>query len=433
MLGTSLRLQRRRKKAKQTLKKYSASPMQLEQFQYELRDPKNRRLRYDATQIVYDEMLHRAKKGWNFVADVFGDPGIGKSVTVLGLWERWRDIIRKLTGSEPKFFITFSRWQTARIVKQAKQFDLIIQDEDTRQSGYGARTTEQALSNILDIIRKEQICFVFVGPNEKTLSVVNFAMEVVLQNEKEKKNLLKIYNGKGRLIGRAELPIVKDQKLKEEYDKLKQENIERIKQSGGRDSEIVDLEQLEEDKEIVLKFAQGRGWDLKNQKRIKVACRAAGISGQNEYIDMLATYIDMTLDAIEDIGTIINMRQEEKKMSIHPGGIVEKYCSLLRAYAQENDLEKTIDDLIANHFEGKSYNDIAAERGVNKNTISTNIKRAKRKIDKVSGFLWEQAIFSWILEKFENYTQEREHLQLLKLVNGQEVDHFPVHLSLIHI
>lgn len=402
--------------------------MQKDQFKYEYRDPKNRKLRWDATDVIYQEMEYRAQKGWNFVSDVYGDPGIGKSSLAIGLYEKWKEIVKKL-GFErkPRLFTTFSRWQTAQVTKQAKKYDLIVQDEDTLLSGSGSRTSEDALSNILSIIRQEQICFIFVGPKEKTLNVVNFSFEVVLQNEQERKNLVKVYNHKARLVGRAELPILRDKELEAEYLRRKTENIERIKQSQGRDSEILDPAQLEQDMQTVLEHSREQGWDLKNKKRITVACRLAGIAGQKDYIDYLTTFIDMMMDSLEDIGTVVSMKRKEKNLVLYPGSIVDKYRQSIESWSLENDLETAYRDLESNHFLNKSYSDIAAARDVGKNTISSNIKRAKRKLDKVSGLFWEQAIFSWMLEQLQQIAAATKDLQLVQLVNGQEVDSFPVH------
>ena len=88
--------------------------------------------------------------------------------------------------------------------------------------------------------------------------------------------------------------------------------------------------------------------------------------------------------------------------------------------------EQAFDDLIQNHFELKSYQDIGVRRDVGKNTISSNIQRALKTIHKnaLSGSFWEAAIFSWMFEHLEKISREN-NLVLDKIVDGQVVDAFP--------
>ncbi|MFW9924536.1 MAG: hypothetical protein ACFFDW_14730 [Candidatus Thorarchaeota archaeon] len=82
--------------------------------------------------------------------------------------------------------------------------------------------------------------------------------------------------------------------------------------------------------------------------------------------------------------------------------------------------------MVANHFELKFYLDSASSRNVGKTTISSNIKRAEKTLQKnaLSGSLWEAAIFSWILEQLQYISREKGFI-LEKFVDAQPVDTFP--------
>ncbi|MHA1407172.1 MAG: hypothetical protein ACTSSG_07300 [Candidatus Heimdallarchaeaceae archaeon] len=145
------------------------------------------------------------------------------------------------------------------------------------------------------------------------------------------------------------------------------------------------------------------------------------------FFQMIVDRIQSQVKDVFDLGGFSGAHaQRKEKMRIYPGSIVDKYRKALEEWAKENDQETTIQDLLANHFDGKSYSEIAVERDVNKNTISTNIKRAKRKINKISGGLWEQSIFSWILEQVEKRAKE-QNLTVFKIANGVIVEQFPKH------
>jgi len=118
--------------------------------------------------------------------------------------------------------------------------------------------------------------------------------------------------------------------------------------------------------------------------------------------------------------------KEHKDLVIPPGSIVDKYRSLIKDHTAGNSKEQAFEDLIQNHFEKISYQEIADHREVVKSTISSNVKRAAKELQKkgLSGSLWEQAIFSWVYEYLENYSREN-HLIIEKLVNDQLVDVYP--------
>jgi len=61
---------------------------------------------------------------------------------------------------------------------------------------------------------------------------------------------------------------LKDPQLLAEYEQLKKENMSRLLSSAGRDSEQINIEQIYDDVKAVMDFAQERGWNLKNLKRI---------------------------------------------------------------------------------------------------------------------------------------------------------------------
>ncbi len=118
--------------------------------------------------------------------------------------------------------------------------------------------------------------------------------------------------------------------------------------------------------------------------------------------------------------------RENEDLIIHPGSIVDKYRLSIKAYGEKISQEQSFEDLVNNHFELKSYLEIASKRNVVKSSISSNIKRAERELHKkaLSGSLWEAAIFSWIYEQLEEISREN-NLVLDKFVDGQLVEAYP--------
>jgi len=140
----------------------------------------------------------------------------------------------------------------------------------------------------------------------------------------------------------------------------------------------------------------------------------------------ISDHIRVILKKEFEDGYYVNQTTATIPLPDYEGSIVQKYEQAVREFGKKQNIETAIEDLIANQFCNESYSDIGKRRGVGKNTISGNINDvAKPKLDKVSGDLWEQSIFTWVLEYLEKIAAEKE-LNIYKFVNNQLVDSFPV-------
>lgn len=118
-----------------------------------------------------------------------------------------------------------------------------------------------------------------------------------------------------------------------------------------------------------------------------------------------------------DDSHFIGLRAREKSEMINPpGGIVEKFRTILNSHKDNSELFESINDLDKNLFENKSYGDLEKETNRIRSTISQNINRAWNRIGWKS---WEQAIFTLVLE---NLTKNH---QVIKIINGKIVTKFP--------
>jgi len=274
---------------------FTSRPSALFQTMREIKKEKKIFRRNVSHSVLLKEFEYVIKNQLNIIIDLYGLPGSGKSEDAFSLWFHWKRLNTVLLNRDVNLIITFSRWQTIQAVKNAKDGDLILQDEDTRLSGHGSASAIAQMNNLLDTIRETQISFIFISPHEKaTLTLANLYIEQLLKDKVNRRNLIKIYNTKHILEGHAIIGLHNDHEFRKDYLKRKTKNIEKLKNSLGRDSVQIQEEQLEDDFNLIKDYADKKGFALDKKDKINIACRLAGVSGHVDYIKTLTNYVLLT-------------------------------------------------------------------------------------------------------------------------------------------
>jgi hypothetical protein len=123
------------------------------------------------------------------------DIGLGYSAIELmkrrGIWR------------EPLVHITFSVAETLRAIREAKELDVIMQDEDPGLMGRGSETAKTKIQTILKLMRKKRISFFFISPVRiQYITTGNLAFEVT-----HKKNPLTARITRGILYDREHVSL----------------------------------------------------------------------------------------------------------------------------------------------------------------------------------------------------------------------------------
>ncbi len=254
-------------------------------------NPKLRRyLRYNRSKLILDEIYYAVKRKTNIVIDIFGLPGTGKSEIAQSLAFYWKKAQKEIWDKDVNIHFSFSFAKTVELLMNETQYgDIIVQDESTRLSGSESKTSEAALANLLDLVRATQISFIFVSPNQKSLSVCNLRLESWLQDYDSRANTVIVYDRRDKVLGHAVIRLHNNEDLRKQYLDKKMENIDRIIKQMGRDSVTLDPEKLKRDVETVINTAESLkkeyniDLDLTKKDDVSIAFAFSGVAGSTRY------------------------------------------------------------------------------------------------------------------------------------------------------
>ena len=300
---------------------YVMRPMEEELIKHNLRtEPAYSALKSDFTvnELVISEIEHGIENEAMTVAEIVGIPGAGKSVFALSLARiiqmRWLEKIISLfrdgrikNAYTPKIYIGFDVDMTLQYLRTAKMGDTIIQDEDPEMMGGHAGTTKSQIENIMKVLRKACINFVFVSPiSTPYINMPNLVFEVIAKNKRLRRTKAALYDRKYHAVGWTILKILdEDDPLLVEYEKMKDINLEDIKASGGRRSVKISGEQLMEDVKKLIKYLQSIKYNF--TKRHTIAdlvehASAAKVEGDTAYQRFVArTAIDYITQELSEL------------------------------------------------------------------------------------------------------------------------------------
>jgi ABC-type dipeptide/oligopeptide/nickel transport system ATPase component len=249
---------------------WTVRPMEEELVKHNLRtDSAYAALKSDftITEMMDAEINHGVKEDEMTVVEIVGIPGSGKSLfglTIARVMQtRWVKKIISLYKTKqinklyiPTVYIGFDVETTLRYLKDAKIGDVIIQDEDPAMMGGHSGSTKQQIENVMKVMRKACVSFIFISPlSTPYINMPNMVFEVIKKNKKKRLTKAALYDRKYHAAGWVIVKILDlDDELLIAYNGMKDENLERIKQSGGRRSVGISEEQVLEDMRKLLNY-----------------------------------------------------------------------------------------------------------------------------------------------------------------------------------
>lgn len=207
----------------------------------------------NASSILEEKIDFAVNKNKMIVGFITGLQGAGKSYFGITLANIILDKEEEKRGYRPRIHIGFERDETLQFVKDAKEGDVIIQDEVPLAAGFGDKTEAKKLRNTLMVLRKRHIHFLFISPEMEKIPGVQFAVEVLSYTERDRVTKAVLYDKRLMALGYCYLEALEDDDPQlVEYEKIKDDFVEKIQLSGGADVDNFNPEQYDKDVAIVL-------------------------------------------------------------------------------------------------------------------------------------------------------------------------------------
>lgn len=262
--------------------------------------------------------------------EILGIPGVGKSVLGLSfarhlqilwtnhlveLWNNDQENFANVTKSrdedgKPKFYLPTVRigsnmFQTTRHIKEGRMGDIVIQDEDPGLIGANARSIKRQIENLLKIMRKECINLIFISPIQVSyVANPTMVIEVVAKDIGQRVTYGAYYDRQINAHGWVIVEILQDNDpLMKFYLKVKDLNIEKIKQQAGKEQASFDREEVMADVQRLYAFITNSGIDLKKGKPslqfLETMCWfiEPPIKGNVKYIETVCRTLRQILDS----------------------------------------------------------------------------------------------------------------------------------------
>jgi len=294
-------------------------PMEEELIKHNLRSDKAyAALRNDiiVNELVVAEIEHGVEHEAMTVVEIVGIPGAGKSVFALTLARlmqmKWLDKIIRLYKEGrikepyvPKIYIGFDLATTLSHLQHARMGDIIIQDEDPEMMGAHSGSTKSQIENVMKIMRKACINFIFVSPvSTPYINMPNLVFEVIYKNTDLRQTRAALYDRKYHAAGWVIMHVLdEDDPLMKAYEAMKDANIELIKMSGGRRSVSISEEQVFADMQKLVDYLKRINYNFAKRRHSLVDmieyASMAGVEGNTQYQRIVARSV---LDYINDYG-----------------------------------------------------------------------------------------------------------------------------------
>lgn len=188
----------------------------------------------DATKYFYETNRQRiAMLNANVIIEIIGMAGVSKSWSALTLW----DLFNTWGGHRPKSSdvpnsVSFSFDDCQNQIDASIDGQCFLADERPRQVGLMSETSEEALENIIDVVRKKRISLILVSPTERHLPFYMFQLTAlgILYERRTGVFLCKSMNNK--IYGLVQIPAPRSELIRP-YEKAKDVFLDKIVSSGG--------------------------------------------------------------------------------------------------------------------------------------------------------------------------------------------------------
>ena len=232
----------------------------------------------DYSESFPNSVRTRIGNGGNMVLGISGEPNSGKSEGGATIGFEIQAALKEILSFNPPFYYSFTTSEfNENIVKikkdlaKIKSGGILLRDEDPREHGRGARTLSENLENIKEIVRKVQVFFIFIAPRkpkELSKTLFTYFLESAGKDYENNKIRFLLYDPThkdGKIpIGRIKIERHNNDKFREEYQKRKDEFIERGLSTGGQYAPEIDIIRFQKDVKNIYKFCLRKRIDQKN-------------------------------------------------------------------------------------------------------------------------------------------------------------------------
>jgi hypothetical protein len=132
----------------------------------------------DYTDIFSKSRETRIKNQSNIILIIHGEPHSGKSEVGQSISFDIKLDFKKYVKIDSKIYIGFSTVEFNTILRDIEIGDVLIRDESPKASGSGSRTIKNNLNNIIEMVRANQNCFIFISPKRVESNVVTYYLEM---------------------------------------------------------------------------------------------------------------------------------------------------------------------------------------------------------------------------------------------------------------
>lgn len=269
------------------------------QYEFALEPSKN------LTEEFHKEMQIRGTSKQNIILSWFGTPRDGKSYSMIRTGENLSEYWGIDIDIEN---VAFTPTQALEIVKKAEYGDMVMLDEQIRTFGKGSGAERETLSTVEKNVGKKRILFLFASPDLKSHehryyfetwragNTKPFDPNVQLERQWNYTQLI-AYNRDGQVLGHMVTGKPQNEAFLREYEKRKDEHIERISQMKGSDRYTLIgkySEDLLKDRNFIQRF-------LRATKRNKDTLVREFLGG-----------IAVTTDELKDISSAIEEKVETR-------------------------------------------------------------------------------------------------------------------------
>ena len=297
----------------------------------------------DYTKYLFKAIRTRAKNNSFAVFVIYGEPNSGKSEVAQFLAFYIKAAMKKAIGLDVNVHLGFSNSEFKSILRKMKRGDVAIRDENSKLSGAGSVTIKKNVNNIIELVRENQNCFIFVRPKREKNSVVSYYLETAGKNKENRTCRCIIYDPsfkEGRVpIGRVFIPLHVNEKFRKEYREKKTRNIQKLLKRSGLLTDEIDAEIFQRDLEALVEHCKKYGVMTKRGIESQIVVfnhkqrnEEDKIKGTTPYIRAIVDNVYLilrgkkinVLDEGEEIEKEEEMKEEEKVEEKEEEKVVKK-------------------------------------------------------------------------------------------------------------
>lgn len=218
----------------------------------------------------------------NIIGLIHGYTNSGKSRMAQSILYLIRGYMKEYLGKEYPIFVVYERNDMQNVLRNEKPPYGLVLDEFPSESGKDSQLKLEAIKNILDSIRIDQVSIMICTPVKATRGFINFKLYMAGTNPPA--NMLRALLFLGDLtypIGNIEIPFHCDEPFFEKYMNQKLDYTKKIRETGGFVVSDFDIKRAEEHIQYFYKILTAKyGTRVRATSDIVALMELAGMDGK---------------------------------------------------------------------------------------------------------------------------------------------------------